>query len=308
MANFEDRITRMEAAGIITPDQAADLRASTAASRVESARRRKIPTGWVLGITAVVVAAALLWAVGMDGDPLRVQTVSEMMNDPGEVGAMNKGLSATVSVLVILLPIVLSVLGFVWINNSLVEKEEAVLASWSQVESNYQRRADLIPNLVETVKSFAAHEKELLTEVTQERGFEDLDRVVEALSRSQEKADELTAEAREKLEDEQFMRTVASAQKAVDEHAARIFGLVENYPQLRSSDNFLALQDQLEGTENRVNVARMVFNDSVRHYNSAIRKMPASMVAGLGGFARKAYFQAEDGAESAVEVNLQPVE
>ncbi len=309
MANFEERIARMEAAGTITPDQAAELRVSTAgASGFESARRRKIPTVWVLVIASVVVVAALVWAAGLDDAPPRVQTVSEMMNDPGEVGAMNKGLSATVSVLVILLPIVLSVLGFVWINNSLVEKEEAVLASWSQVESNYQRRVDLIPNLVETVRSFAAHEKELLTEVTRERSFEDLDRAVEALSRSQQKADELTAEASERLEDEQFMRSVASAQTAVDEHAARIFGLVENYPQLRSSDNFLALQDQLEGTENRVNVARMVFNDSVGDYNSAIRKLPASLVAGLGGFARKAYFQAEDGAESAAEVNLQPAD
>lgn len=311
MASFEERVARMEASGTITPEQAAELRAGrAAASLIEAGRRRKVSMAWVLvAIVCVAVAAvALFWAIGPDGNPPRVQNVSEILNNPGEVGAMNKGFSGTVSALVILLPIVLSVLGFVWINNGLVEREEAVLASWSQVESNYQRRADLIPNLVETVRSFASHEKDLLTEVTRERSFKGLEDAAEALERSRRKADELTAGARGKLGDQQFMRALATAQNTVNEHTARIFGLVENYPRLRSSDNFLALQDQLEGTENRVNVARMVFNDSVRDYNSAIRKMPASLVAGLGGFTRKAYFQADEDAKSTVEVGLEPAD
>lgn len=306
MVNFEERIARMESAGTITPEQAAELRASTQAAHRHgnAGERRKIPFGATLGISAAVLAAVLFFSISLQTGSGEVQIVSEMMNEPGEVGAMNKNISVTLSLFVILLPIVLSVLGFVWINNSLVEKEEAVVASWSQVESNYQRRADLIPNLVETVRSFARHEKELLTETTRERGLTDLDRAVDALARSQQKADELTAAAREKLGDNEFMRTLAAAQKAVDQHMTRMFGLVENYPQLRSSDNFLALQDQLEGTENRVNVARMIFNDSVRAYNSAIRKLPASLVAGLGSFSRKAYFEAEEGAETTVNVEL----
>lgn len=304
--NFEERIARMESAGTITPEQAAELLASTRASyrRGTAGTRRKVSFGAVLGISIAVLAAVLFFSLSFHTGSGEVQTVSEMMNEPDEVGAMNKNISMTLSLFVILLPIVLSVLGFVWINNNLVEKEEAVLASWSQVESNYQRRADLVPNLVETVKSFAEHEKTLLTDITRERSLTDLDQAVDALARSQQRAGELTTDAREKLDDDGFMRTLAAAQNTVDEHMTRIFGLVENYPQLRSSDNFLALQDQLEGTENRVNVARMVFNDSVRAYNSAIRKLPASLVAGLGDFARKAYFEADEGAETPVNVEL----
>lgn len=308
MASFEQRIARMESAGTITPEQAAELRSSARTASPAGGfggRRKRIPFGMVAGIGVAVLAAALFAAVSLDpGPPADVQVVSEMINESDEVGAMNKSVAVALSLFVILLPIVLSVLGFVWINNSLVDKEEAVLASWSQVESNYQRRADLIPNLVETVRSFAEHEKEVLTAVTKERGLAELDRAVDALARSQDKARALTESARDKLGDERFMRSLAAAQQAVDEGMTRIFGLVENYPQLRSSDNFLALQDQLEGTENRVNVARMVFNDSVQAYNSAIRRMPASLVAGLGGFSRKAYFQADEGAEASVDVEL----
>lgn len=304
MANFEQRIARLESAGTITPEQAAELRASTGILRDSTTGRRRIPFAMVLGASALVLAAVLLFASIPHTGSGEIQVVSQMMNNPDEVGAMNKNVSLTVSLLVILLPIVLSVLAFVWINNDLVEKEEAVLASWSQVESNYQRRADLVPGLVETVRSFADHEEKVLTEVTKERGLKELDQAVDVLARSQEKAGELTAQARDKLGDEAFMKSLAAAQAAVDEHASRVFGLVENYPQLRSSDNFLALQDQLEGTENRVNVARMVFNDSVREYNSAIRKLPASLVASLGDFSRKAYFEADEGAEKAVGVDL----
>lgn len=307
MANFEDRIARMESAGLITPEQAAELRASTAwtAQAEISGGHRRIPFAVVLGLSAFVLAAVLVVSLSIHTGSSEVQIVSQMMNNPDEVGAMNKNVSVTLSLLVILLPIVLSVLGFVWINNDLVEKEEAVLASWSQVESNYQRRADLVPGLVVTVSSFADHEEKLLTEVTKVRSLKELDQAVEALARSQEEAAQLTSKAREKLDDEEFMKSLAQAQAAVGQRATRIFGLVENYPQLRSSDNFLALQDQLEGTENRVNVARMVFNDSVRAYNSAIRRMPASLVASLGDFSRKAYFEAEEGAQKAVDVDLE---
>lgn len=306
MANFEERIARMEAAGVITPEQAAELRSSTLSFPPGSpgGGRRRIPFGIAAGAGVAVLAALLIVVAGLHPGPDDVQIVSDMMNEPDEVGAMNKSVSVTLSLFVILLPIVLSGLAFVWINNSLVDKEEAVLAGWSQVESNYQRRADLIPNLVETVRSFAEHEKDVLTGVTRERGLADLERALDALAGSQQKARELTVQAREKLGDERFMRSLAAAQQAVGEGTTRIFGLVENYPQLRSSDNFLTLQDQLEGTENRVNVARMVFNESVQAYNSAIRRMPGSLVAGLGGFSRKAYFEAAEGAETTVNVEL----
>jgi len=208
------------------------------------------------------------------------------------------------SLFIILLPIILSGIGFVWLYNDLVKKEEDVLASWSQVESNYQRRADLIPNLVSTVKTFMEHESTLLNEVTAGRAT-DLSDVTGDLAEAQEKAAALTADSKDNLDNEKYMQDLAFAQKTVGQNVSRLFGIAENYPQLRSADNFLALQDQLEGTENRINVARMMFNDSVRDFNSAIRKMPGALVASMGHFKRKAYFDADEGADKSVGVDFQ---
>ena len=288
--SVEEKIARMVASGSITPQQAEEMRASilTMGKPTFERVRRKLPLGLIVSSICVVLLAILLMTGGGNAEPETIQNVSEIMNEPGKVGAMSKEITKGVSLFIILLPIVLSVIGFVWIYNELVNKEEEVLASWAQVETNYQRRTDLVPNLVESVKSFVDHEEKVLTAVTQSR----------------QKVLNVMKGVVDKLEDEAALSAVARAQKELGDDVTRLFGLVENYPNLRSSDNFLALQDQLEGTENRINVARMVFNESVRDYNGAIRKMPGALIAGMGDFKRKAYFKADEGANKAVKVDF----
>jgi LemA protein len=161
--------------------------------------------------------------------------------------------------------------------NGLVTAQEGVDAGWAQVESQYQRRADLIPNLVETVKGFAAQEKEIFVEVTKYR--------------SQWGA--------AKTQDEKI-----EAAKGMDSAISRLLMVSENYPQLKSNENFLALQSQLEGTENRIAVERMRYNEIVKDYNTRLKRMPGSMIAGMYSFEPKLYFEAEKGAESAPKVNF----
>ncbi len=161
--------------------------------------------------------------------------------------------------------------------NGLVSAQEGVDAQWYQVENQYQRRADLIPNLVDTVKGYAAHEEKLFLEVTKYRSQW-------SAAGSQE----------EKIE----------AAKGMDSAISRLLVVVENYPQLKSSENFLALQAQLEGTENRIAVERMRYNEKVRDYNTQIKRMPSSIVANTFGFGSKSYFEAEKGAEEAPDVKF----
>lgn len=161
--------------------------------------------------------------------------------------------------------------------NGLVSAQEAVDAQWYQVENQYQRRADLIPNLVETVKAYAAHEETIFTEVSKYR------------------AQWISATTQEDK---------ITAAKGMDSSISRLLVVVENYPQLKSSDNFLALQAQLEGTENRIAVERMRYNEKARDYNTLIKRMPASFVANTYVFKAKLYFEAEKGAEEAPAVKF----
>lgn len=170
------------------------------------------------------------------------------------------------------------------IYNGLVEKEEAVHSAWSNVETQYQRRADLIPNLVNTVKGYAAHEKETL------------DSVVEARS----KATSMTVEADDLTPEK--LAAFQQAQEGVRSALGRLIAIAESYPDLKANSNFQELQAQLEGTENRISVARTTFNEATRAYNTAIRRFPANLVAGITSFGPKPYFEANDGAERAPEV------
>lgn len=161
--------------------------------------------------------------------------------------------------------------------NSLVSADEGVDAQWYQVENQYQRRADLIPNLVETVKAYAAQEEKIFTEVTKYRS-----QWIAATTQDEKIA----------------------AAKGMDSSISRLLVVVENYPLLKSSDNFLALQAQLEGTENRIAVERMRYNEKARDYNTLIKRMPGSFVANTYGFKAKLYFEAEKGAEEAPAVKF----
>lgn len=217
---------------------------------------------------------------------------------------MNKGLTGIICAVVFVVPVLL---WFMYLYNDLVSDEENVMGAWAQVESNYQRRADLIPNLVSTVKAFAEQERQIMTQVAENRpdNLQDILNAAKDLEAAKETAATADKEVAGKPLDETSMQKLAVAQKTVGDNITRLFGLAENYPNLRSSDNFLALQDQIEGTENRINVARMVFNDAVRDFNASMRKMPTSLVAGAGNFQRKAYFEADKASEAAVKVDFQ---
>lgn len=170
--------------------------------------------------------------------------------------------------------------------NGFVNKEEGLKTAWSNVETQYQRRADLIPNLVNTVKGYAAHESQTFEAVTEARAK------ATSINLS---ADDLTPE---KLAE--FQQAQAQVRSAL----GRLIAVSESYPDLKANQNFLELQAQLEGTENRIAVARTRFNDATRQYNVTIRRFPANLIAGMFGFDQKAYFAAEEGAQTVPEVKF----
>lgn len=185
---------------------------------------------------------------------------------------MKTGLVAIIVLAVVLVGL------FAWgisVNNQLVPLEQNVNASWAQVQNVYQRRADLIPNLVETVKGFAAQEREVLESVTR--------------ARASASSVQLTPEA---LNDPKAMERFQAAQSQLTGALSRLLVTVEKYPELKSNQNFLALQTELAGTENRIAVERRRFNDGVREYNTRLRLFPGSIVARLVGFQPKAFFEA----------------
>ncbi len=170
--------------------------------------------------------------------------------------------------------------------NTMVEKQESVEAAWSQVENVYQRRADLIPNLVATVKGYAEHEQETLTGVVEARA----------------KATSMTIDA-SKL-NEQSLKEFQAAQDGLTQALSRLLVVQEQYPDLKANENFRDLQTQLEGTENRITVERQKFNDTAREYNTYIRKFPNNIVASIFSFESKPYFTAAEGASTAPKVEF----
>jgi len=172
------------------------------------------------------------------------------------------------------------VIGFGILYNGLVNKQESVNVAWSQVESTMQRKLDLLPNLVKVVKAYAKHEKELLTEITS-----------------------LRANAQDTLVSKDAGK-LASLNTKLNTSVMKLFAVAENYPDLKSSEQFLQLQAQIEGSENRINITRMMFNDAVGEYNSAIRKMPQRIIASVGGFEKRAYFKAEENVHKKLEIGL----
>jgi LemA protein len=170
--------------------------------------------------------------------------------------------------------------------NKMVTMEEQVTSQWAQVENVYQRRADLIPNLVNTVKGYAAHEQETL------------EGVIEARSKATSVNIDPTKLTPESIQ--QFNQ----AQEGLSSALSRLMVVVERYPDLKANQNFLDLQAQLEGTENRITVERMKFNETTQNYNAYIRKFPQVIYAGWFGFEKKTYFEAQQGAEKAPEVKF----
>ena len=170
--------------------------------------------------------------------------------------------------------------------NGLVSKDEAVINKWAAVEADYQRRSDLIPNLVATVKGYAEHESSTLESVTEARG----------------RATSVTLNAEDLTEEN--LRAYQEAQSEVKSALGRLIAVAESYPDLKANENFRDLQVQLEGTENRIAVSRKEFHDAVRSYNVAGRRFPTNILASLFGFERKASFSADEGAEQAPTVEF----
>ena len=197
-----------------------------------------------------------------------------------------KSKGSLIAVIVVLVLVVWAVGAGIKANNTMVAKDEAVKTSWSQVENQYQRRADLIPNLVNTVKGYAAHEKETLEGVINARA---------KATQTMVDPENLTPEA---------MQEYMAAQGELSQALGRLMVTVERYPDLKANENFLALQSQLEGTENRISTERMRFNEVSKDYNTYIRKFPNNLFAGILGFDQKPYFEAEAGAEKAPTVEF----
>lgn len=202
---------------------------------------------------------------------------------------MSKGSKIFLVVLGIL--VLLGVAGCNFISgnyNSMVAMEETVKSQWAQVENQYQRRLDLIPNLVATVKGYATHESEVFTQIADARS----------------KAGGVMQLSDDMLEDPEALARFQEVQSSLGGALQRLLSITENYPELKADQQFLALQDQLEGTENRISVERKRYNDTVLEYNKYIRTFPRVFIANLMGFREKAYFQADSAASSAPVVSF----
>ena len=199
----------------------------------------------------------------------------------------NKGCVITLILLGVVLAITMGL--FLWVTgkyNKMVTLDEGVSAQWAQVENVYQRRADLIPNLVNTVKGYASHEKETLQGVVEARA----------------KATSTTINAGGL--NPQALKAFQANQDALSSALSRLMVVVERYPDLKANQNFLELQAQLEGTENRITVERRKFNEVSRAYNTFVKTFPNKFIASFSGFNEKPYFQAQEGAEKAPEVQF----
>ncbi len=197
-----------------------------------------------------------------------------------------KGCLIAIGVVVIL--IIITISSIIRTYNNMVKLDEGVKEKWSQVENVYQRRYDLIPNLVNTVKGYAAHEKETFTAVTEARA----------------KAGGTFNISDQVLNNPAMFQKFQQAQSSLGGALQRLMVVMEKYPDLKANQNFLALQDQLEGTENRIAVERKRFNEAARYYNTYIKMFPKVILANMFGFDEKQYFKSADGAEEAPKVEF----
>jgi len=191
------------------------------------------------------------------------------------------------SLIIIGVVVAVILIWFISSYNGFVSREEQVNKSWSQVENVYQRRMDLIPNLVETVKGYAKQEEKIFTEVAELRS----------------RVGQINL-PKEVTSDPEALAKYQQAQQEMGGALSRLLVVAENYPDLKSNQNFLALQSQLEGTENRISVERRRFIESVQDYNSAVRRFPGKLVAAIGGFSEMEYYQADEGADKAPKVKF----
>lgn len=203
---------------------------------------------------------------------------------------MSKGIKTLLIVGAVVLVIGLSLYSFFGGNyNKMVAMDEGVKSQWGQVENVYQRRFDLIPNLVATVKGYASHESDVFIKLAEARS----------------KAGGVMNISDEVLKDPEAFKRFQKAQGELGGALQRLLMVTENYPELKANENFMALQDQLEGTENRIATERGRFNEVVKTYNIFIKQFPRSFIANMSGFREKPYFSANEGAETAPSVSFE---
>ena len=303
----EARISRMYREGKLTQEEADRLLESIRAQqardavlakqlrqRTERIRRWRLLPALFGVLLAVGIAVYGLWLQQPDGTAAldTVKTLSATADQPGgrliDLEALHQERRTTMgnartfsaSIFVIVIAAVIGV-AILLLYNGLIDAREKVNAGWAQVENQYQRRLDLVPVLIDGVKTYMDHERETLTALTEARA--------NALGANK-------ALAGRSPETEQQLRAVEASQGGLQSALARLFAVVENYPDLKASQNFLTLQDQIEGTENRVAVERRNYNEWSRRYNTRTMTFPSNVIADLLGFSSKPYFQAEDSA------------
>jgi LemA protein len=303
----EERISRMHREGKLTRAEADRLLESIRAQQTRDAALAKQigqRTGrmrqWRLLLAffgvflAIGITAYGLWSQQPDGSAAldTVKTTSAVADQPGgrliDLETLNQERSTTMgnartfstSIFVIVIAAIVGV-AILFIYNGLIDAREKVNAGWAQVENQYQRRLDLVPVLIDGVKTYMDHEREILTALTEARA--------NALGANQ-------ALAGRSPETAQQLRAVEASQGGLQSALARLFAVVENYPDLKASQNFITLQDQIKGTENRIAVERRNYNEWSRRYNTRTMTFPSNVIADLLGFGSKPYFQAENSA------------
>ena len=270
--------------------------------RARSATRQPVAClmAAVVGLIGLGAIAGAVGVSGMRQTPNAPQPVrTEAMQEPA-AGAQARAewlersrtmrTPGSISIVAFVIVIVAGILGWIlMLQNSLARRDEQVNERWAQVEAVLQRRLDLVPQLVETVKGYAAHERQTLVEVTEARA-----RALGILQATGAAAPK-SAETLQQLQ--QAEQSVAAAM-------GKLLALAEQYPAIKASSNFLTLQEQLEGTENRISVERQRYNDAVRAYNASLRVFPSNVVGGMFGYEPRVYFQAKPGAESPAPVQF----
>jgi LemA protein len=309
--HMEDRarIDRMVKSGRLTAEEGERLRALVEAQHERERALRRRAAGEARRarrrLAVLVVSFAAVFALGLIGgwmtlesgaggeDPADVSAVKGQGTGPGEGRlidlssldeerrqTMNKTGMLSVAVILMVVVVILGG-GFLLLYNGLVDGREQVNAGWAQVENVYQRRLDLVPVLIDGVRTYMEHEHDTLAELT------------EARARALEVEGMLDGGSPQSAGQ---LKAVEASQGALEAALTRFFAVVENYPDLKASQNFLALQDQIEGTENRLAVERRNYNEFARRYNASVQKFPGNVVAELSGFRSKPYFEAESAA------------
>lgn len=295
-----DHIERMLAEGKLTVEEAARLRgvlathaghASPLRSAARSCERRRlrlllgmlavsfvlgVATHWLLGGLTADSASAVAGLDSTTSAPAEGRLIDLSALSGERSTTMKRSLPLSIGIMTVSVLAVLSGL-LVFFYNGLIDAREQVNSGWAQVENVYQRRLDLVPLLVDAVQTYTEHERETLTELTQARA--NAMQVNGAVGGAPQTAEQLKA--------------IETSQGKVGSALARLFAVVENYPELKASRNFLSLQDQIEGTENRVAMERRAYNEFSRRYNTRLQTFPGNIVADMMGFESKPYFEAE---------------